>query len=466
MEKQLVKSPERTVHRILRVLLGDVFLGFLAIVAAALTLIPLLFAVSSKTDALLEACQWGIIALFALEYILALAEARNKRQFICSIWRVIDAVTIILPLVTLVPGITDLLRSSPVLRLIRLARVLALGARASGVMVREEQTAVTSKTPPPLQVRVLPGTGAPARAATWEEFARWAKDPGCEWYSLANVGMQNLADLEAVTGISKDFIAAHFLATSYPHLETTDAYVSLFVWLPEKSAENQITRNGLLLLASDKSVITFCQRPARWIESIPTTLREDMAKQPFPVRVLCRFLTTVIDSNENLVGSFEQALSRLEELPVRESRQFFFEETFRLKKELSTAQADLWRLRGVLKDLVEGRVKLPGAPVENPFLRDLLEKTDYLYETVNNIREGVLSLIELHLNVVSFEMNRVMRVLAVVSVLGLIPAVIGGLFGMNLVDNPWQFTLPQVTFAVGTGMVTCLYFFVMKGWLR
>ncbi|MPM82491.1 Cobalt/magnesium transport protein CorA [bioreactor metagenome] len=120
----------------------------------------------------------------------------------------------------------------------------------------------------------------------------------------------------------------------------------------------------------------------------------------------------------------------------------------------------------MLRELAEGRSKLPGSSVQVPFFRDLSERADYLYETVNNIREGVLSLIELHLNVVSFEMNRVMRVLAVVSVLGLIPAVIGGLFGMNLADNPWPFTLPQVTFAVGTGMVTCLYFFVMKGWLR
>jgi Mg2+ and Co2+ transporter CorA len=99
-------------------------------------------------------------------------------------------------------------------------------------------------------------------------------------------------------------------------------------------------------------------------------------------------------------------------------------------------------------------------------LRELSDTADYLYETVNKVREGVLSLIELHLNVVSFEMNRVMRVLAVVSVLGLIPAVVGGLLGMNLSGNPWPLTLPQVTFAVGMRMLTCLHFFVAKGWLR
>ena len=452
--------------RLFNVLLGEVFLGFLAIVAATLTLIPILFTTSSGAEAGIEVFQWSIVALFGIEYAVGFSRTTRKIGFMLNPWRVVDAVTILLPLATLLPGMSQALRSTPVLRLIRLARVVALGARASGVMVREEKVAAGSNVAPPIQVRVLPASGAAARSATWEEFVRWAADPGYEWYNLANIGPHNLAQLGKATGISQAFIATHFIGNTYPHVETTARFLSLFVWLPERAADQHIERNGLLLLASDKSVVTFCQRQARLIESISAPVREDLAKLPFPLKVICQFLKTVLDANENLVGDFEQALGKLEELPVRESRQFFFEQTFRLKKELSAAQTDLWRLRGVLKELAEGRSKLPGASVEVPFFRDLSERADYLYETVNNIREGVLSLIELHLNVVSFEMNRVMRVLAVVSVLGLIPAVIGGLFGMNLADNPWPFTLPQVTFAVGTGMVTCLYFFVMKGWLR
>ena len=223
----------------------------------------------------------------------------------------------------------------------------------------------------------------------------------------------------------------------------------------------------MLLLASDKSVLTFCRRPAHLMENIAGATRRDLAPLSFPVRMICQVLEAVLDSHEALVGQFEQDLRILEELPVRESRQRFFEDTFRLKKNLFSTQADLWRLRGVFKELMQSRVKLPGDGAnEVPLLRDLSETADYLYETVHNIRQGVLSLIELHMNVVSFEMSRVMRVLAVVSVLGLIPAVVGGLLGMNLADSPWPFTLPQVTFAVCTGMVTCLYFFIVKGWLR
>ena len=452
----------------MRLVLGDVFLGFLAIVAAALTIVPSLFKVSPQLDAVLEAVQWTIIALFAVEYGSGLAAASAKGKFILNPWRIIDAATILIPLATLVPGASRYLRSSTVLRLVRLARVVALGARASGVMAREEKAAVALQDRAPMQVRMLPASaGTAPRSATWDEFVHWAKKPGTEWYSISNVGPHNLAEVAKAAGISQEFIAAHLLGASYPHIEATDRYLSLFVWLPERSAANQVERNGLLLLASDKSVVTFCRRPVHLMEKIAGPVTGELASLPFPARTLCQFLKTVLDANEALVGRFEKELGELEDLPVRDSRQQFFERTFRLKKELSAAQSDLWRLRGVLKELAEPRIKLPGiAKGEIPLLRDLAETGDYLYETVNNVREGVLSLIELHLNVVSFEMNRVMRVLAVVSVLGLIPAVVGGLLGMNLAGNPWPVTLPQVTFVVCFAMVTSLYFFVAKGWLR
>jgi Mg2+ and Co2+ transporter CorA len=458
----------RKVGPFLSFLLGEACLGFLAIVAAGLTVLPMLFKVSAQGEVLLEAGQWLIIFLFAVEYGLAFTSAQSKRTFVLNPWRVVDAATILVPLVTFIPGASDLLRSSPVLRLVRLARLLTLGVRASGVMVRETKSAAVPVKPGPVQVHMLPGLGAGApRMTTWDEFVRWAKQPQAGWYSLANVGEHNLPELELATGIPADFISSHLFGTNYPHLEKTDRFISLFVWVPETSARQTTERNGVLLFANEKGVLTFSRRPAHLLEKIAKTQESELTPLPFPARMTCQFLKVILDANENLVGQYEQKLGELEELPVRESRPQFFEETFRLKKELSAAQSDLWRLRGVLKDFADSRVEFPGTetgPIA--FLGELADKADYLYETVNKTREGVLSLIDLHLNVVSFEVNRVMRVLAVVSVLGLIPAVVGGLFGMNLADNPWPFTLSQVTFAVCMTMVTCLYLFVVKGWLR
>ncbi len=95
-----------------------------------------------------------------------------------------------------------------------------------------------------------------------------------------------------------------------------------------------------------------------------------------------------------------------------------------------------------------------------------MEEADYLYETVDNAREAVLSLIDLHINVAAHETNRFMRLVAIMSTLGLIPAITGGLLGMNLADSPWSVTLGQVAFATLVLILGVLYAFLAKGWLR
>lgn len=453
----------------LAAVLSEAFLGFLAIVAAALTLVPLLFPTGPQTDALLETAQWSIIGLFAVEYGLALACAQEKKAFLRNPWRGLDLLTIIVPLITLFPKISPLLRSSPVLRLVRLLRVVVLGVRASGVVVRQEVRWAAVLAAGPVEVSVLRGGQSPElHPASWEEFLQWAKAPGEAWYHASSLAPDQLRRIGLALRLPPEYLESRLAGGSYPRLEATDRYATLFVWLPETQAATATERNAVLLLATQQGVFTLSRRSTGLLPAVASALPKRTAPAlPFPVRLTCAFVQAVLSRNEELVDRFERELRALEEVPVRESRPAFFEQTFRLKKELAAAQSDLWRLKDILTALAESRQKLPGGGAgETEVFRSLAESADFLYETVVNTREGVLSLIDLHLNVVSFEMNRVMRVLAVVSVLGLIPAVIGGLFGMNLADNPWPFTLPQVAFSVGLAMVLCLYLFLVKGWLR
>ena len=93
-------------------------------------------------------------------------------------------------------------------------------------------------------------------------------------------------------------------------------------------------------------------------------------------------------------------------------------------------------------------------------------RTALLAGRLTELKDAVKALIELHMNVTSFEMNKFMKLLAIVGFLGLIPSVVGGLLGMNVVDNPWPVTLGQVAFGIAMGMAVSLYVFAVKGWLR
>lgn len=89
-----------------------------------------------------------------------------------------------------------------------------------------------------------------------------------------------------------------------------------------------------------------------------------------------------------------------------------------------------------------------------------------MYETAQNIRESLISLIELHINTVSYDMNRVMKVLAVITCLGLVPTVIGGLLGVNLIDVPYPLRISDIVFMIFSLMLMGVYTFYKMGWLR
>jgi Mg2+ and Co2+ transporter CorA len=465
-------STERGPQRALAVLLGESFLGFLAIVAVALTLFPMLFRVKPGVNAGIDTVQWIIIGWFAVEFVLAFASSRAKLAFLRSPWRWLDLATILIPLASLLPTVSHALLSSPVLRLIRLGRLVTLGVRVSGIAVRHTTRRPTDNwVVGPAQVFLMADAPefSPA-AASWEELLGWLKRPGQEWFHVSNPSREQLAQIAAVAGLPAGFLEGHLLGTNYPHVAPARNFTGIFLWMPEQDASGQVQRHGVLFVLSAQSLLSLARGPTKAIEKITAPLvaaaEEGADETPFPVRLLGHVLERVIQQNEVLVGGFEQELRALEDIPIRDSSPAFFERTFRTKKELSATQADLWRLKGVLTELADGRGLPAKSEAAHEIFRRLANSAEYLYETVVNIRDEVLAVMELHLNIVSFDMNRVMRVLAVVSVLGLIPAVIGGLFGMNLIDNPWPFTLPQVAFSICFGMVLCLYFFFVKGWLR
>ncbi len=216
------------------------------------------------------------------------------------------------------------------------------------------------------------------------------------------------------------------------------------------------------MLLTEDDVLSLAVRPLE-LEKPPATIEG----VPWGPRCALDVVRRVLERNEDLAGRLERELRELEGLPADESPERFFEATFRLKRALSVAKGDLWRLRGLLEMLSEGRRTLPGlGEAGRAAAAGLAEEADYLYETVDNTRESVLSLIDLHINVAAHDTNRFMRLVAIVSTLGLIPAITGGLMGMNLVDSPWPVTLGQVAFATLILILGVLYAFLAKGWLK
>jgi Mg2+ and Co2+ transporter CorA len=248
-----------------------------------------------------------------------------------------------------------------------------------------------------------------------------------------------------------------------------DATVML-LWMPtfDEAHPPLVSRDRIAVILTEGGLLT--ATPSSFDLPAGVSYFKDggaLRTQPFPVRVALAILATAQNRFQYTVQRFDDEVRRFESVPVSEGGRSFLEETFILRREISAAGLDVSQLRLIIRTLADGRATLRGVDLsDDAFLDTLAVEVEALQARLAALKDDVKSVIELHLNVKSFEMNRFLKLLAVISCLGLIPAVVGGMLGMNVAGNPWPVTLGQVAFLVGMGGTIVLYAFAIKGWLR
>jgi Mg2+ and Co2+ transporter CorA len=438
-------------------LLSEPVMGFLALAALSAGLAPLLFALPPRLERGLAVAEWAIIGLFAAEYLVHLALAKDRLRFVRNPWRILDALIVLAPFASLLPFAPDFTRSSPALRVLRLARVILFGARArhglSAAAAAESEAAVVG---PPRVSALTPQSGEP-QETDWAKLVQWIQAPTKAWLHAANLDAARTKEIAAIVDLPDVMLDAALRETSYPRLVSSARWGAFALSIP---GSEHAPRNPVLLLVAERHLLSLSRHP------VDLQRRPGFETLPWGARCTLYVIRHVLERNETLAGRLESELRSLEDLDADQSPSTFFEKVFRLKRSIALAKGDLWRLRGLLAMLADGRRELPGLGGERASLRDLSAQADYLHETVEKAQEQLLTLLDLHLNVASYDVNRFMRLLAVVSSLAIIPTIIGGLLGMNILGNPWPVTLSQVAFGTFILMLGVLYAFMAKGWLR
>src|SRR5688572_22727622 len=176
-------------------------MGFLALAALCAGVAPLLFSLPAGLARAIAVAEWAIIALFAVEYAVHLALARDRRRYVLNPWRILDAIIILAPLVSLLPFAPEWARSSPALRVLRLVRVILFGARARrGLAVTEEKEIAGAPSGPP-RVSVLASGDAAPRESSWTELVRWIVAPSTAWMHAANLDAARIKEIAAIVDL-------------------------------------------------------------------------------------------------------------------------------------------------------------------------------------------------------------------------------------------------------------------------
>ncbi|WP_292518619.1 CorA family divalent cation transporter [Methanoculleus sp.] len=461
-------------------LLPDGLMIFLGLMMAPIVILPLLF--PSLPEPLIEFLNTAdtvIIAIFVLEYVLKLGLAEDPVSHFLDRWHLLDLVIITLPVLEVVPVAgSTLARSSPALRLLRVVRVAAAGGRSVERRIEPEVT-VAGPAPPAFSTMRIRGVvgepGSVIDGLTPEEGKRYLQDPSVgAWLDISGVSRLDFPVLSDLLGIPAVFLESKLMRPSRPGITVAGTTRLIFVQEPErtdrvrKGARTQVvTTTGLIILHRETKIVTVSMAEDHFFEQTRAGLDESaLPGVPLDARVLYGSLDRINENYARILAELEAELMRLEETPNNEMPKNFLDTVFQFKRVSSVLASNLFHEREVTTILARSISATESWTGEKSIFDALASETDYLHETAGNIREGLLSLIDVHINTVSYEMNRAMRVIAVLSALVLIPTLVGQMLGMNTLDIPFSLYLWQVTVWTLIAMLGVGWVFYKIGWLR
>lgn len=228
-----------------------------------------------------------------------------------------------------------------------------------------------------------------------------------------------------------------------------------------------LRRTAVLLVGTAENVVVLSRDENDLVRRVEARLGSLDVTTPRMVRAMVALVSEILRAYAEVVEGIEGSLLQIETEGPGLQDERFLARTFELRADILQVRSSLKYLTSVANDLARGQISVATTdPGDWDAFRLLAEDARDLCETIEDSRESLRSLVDLRLNVSSFQMNRVMRLLALLTALALIPATAGGLLGMNLTDTPWPASLTQVSFGVAAGMALSLYVFAIKGWLR
>lgn len=350
------------------------------------------------------------------------------------------------------------------LRMLRVGRAVAFGTRAGTVAAGKLHRQVREEHRNPA-FRVIAENDLQPVDFDWDSFVAWTRETGLSsWAHGRNFDHQHFRDLAHGAELSEPDLDRLLAEDGHGTVREGARCAVLVLQMPSvpDTGFPEVRWDRVLTVITDRWLLTAVDGSLDLQRKVALQ-SEPLFNMSFRTRVASGLFALARDGHRHIAQRFDEEARRLE---VMEEGEDFLRGTFRLRREISAAVLDLRRLKGLVRALADGRTKLHGVNLKGePYVDDMAQDTESLYATVDQIKDDLQSLIELHINLKSFEMNRFLKFLAVVSFCGLIPSVVGGLLGMNILGQPWPVTLGQIAFGVTMVMAAAVYVFAVKGWL-
>jgi len=303
------------------------------------------------------------------------------------------------------------------------------------------------------------------REATLEELGEGLNKK--TWFDVIDPSVEDMEGLADALRVPRHALIGK-LKSNYPHVDSYPEYTKIFAWyldMKESGKDLSLNMAPLIVFTNGSVVVTIGRSWTKISEEVAAEFTSPrIASASVASRVAYLTLSHALESYEHFVEKFEGEAERFEDEAPPWSK-VFYSEAFVIRREASSLLRLLRRFRMIAEALTDGKAEV-GIPEGDRKLFDgILERATGAEETTETTQEIMRDLINMHMDTLSYDMNRAMRLIASLTVIVGIPSLIGSILGANTVGSPYSLLLWQVVLisVVAAGLLALL--FHMKGWL-
>ena len=268
-------------------------------------------------------------------------------------------------------------------------------------------------------------------AETAAELVAWKNPAGITW-----INVECFDNHEQLSYLAEHFkihplTLEDIMDTSQrPKTEEIDDY--LFITFKAVNPSTGLEFEHMNLVITDDTVITFQEKPGDYFDGIRKRILNNAGRirRMGADYLAYAIIDAVVDEYFIIIDSLGSEIESFEDRAVDENDDTFIKDIQNIKQKLLKVRRVVWPLRESLSLLMHLDSKRVGSELE-PFLKDLYDHIIQAAETIETYRELVAGVMEVNLSAASNRLNKVMKVLTIISTIFIPLTFIVGVYGMN-----------------------------------
>ncbi|MBL0025027.1 MAG: magnesium/cobalt transporter CorA [Saprospiraceae bacterium] len=289
------------------------------------------------------------------------------------------------------------------------------------------------------------------------------------------INIIGLSDHETVKKYC-DLLGVHYLyqedilnVFQRPKAEEEDGYIFTTMKAIEWNSETkELNDEQISIVLSNRIVITFQERPGDYFGQI----RDGLISNGTIIRekdidyLFYRLIDVTVDIYFDILEKLGDYLEEVEDIVLGQPGNGLLIMIQNNKKDIMMLRKMIYPMRDMISKIVSSEHKLIEERTKKYF-KDVQDHTIQIMETIETYRDINYSLKDLYLNAMSHEMNRIMKILTIISTFFIPLTFIVGVYGMNFKYMPelnWLNGYYIVWILMLSIVIFLTFWFKRKGW--